>query len=135
MSSMVVPAEVAALCPADSGVFRQIHPIKPFPDLGESSLGLTPSGRAYLTYLLGKASANITLDGRGGDAEALSIAEQRVEQLLATAAGASATSEGSYLDLQAGLGRGRSPGRISAEDLRRALRILGPVWPFVRRNA
>jgi hypothetical protein len=102
--------------------------------LGEHSLAISVTGRLYLSYLLRKAAGNIAAEGLAGDENALEEAESRVEMLLAVAGGLTFVGATAPLGLYAGPAAQSSGGQITFDDLREALRQLGPIWPFTRRG-
>ena len=97
------------------------------------SLGLSIDGRLYLDWLLLRGAVRIVREGFAEDPAAMGEARNNIELLLASAAGMSLAS-GESEPLFSGLPRSGSRGRITALDLRRALRRLPPLWPLSKRG-
>lgn len=90
------------------------------------------SGSVYLEWLLTNAAIRIMREGSARDEDQLQRGEAAVERLLATAAGLSLSTG---LNMPLGLFFGAEYAvrrRISARDLRMALRELCPIWPFCK---
>jgi hypothetical protein len=97
----------------------------------ETEIGLTISGHLYLWRLLLKGASTIAGEGKQHDEEEIARAQAATERLLAAAAGLSATNgPGMEMGLFLAAVGGASSRRISAPDLRLALRQLCPLWPF-----
>ncbi len=100
--------------------------------LRRAEIGLTVSGRLYLWRLLQKGAATVVREGKENDVGEITRAQDAAEQLLATAAGISPASSGPGMELGIFLGAVSGPAsrRISAADLKLALRYMCPLWPF-----
>jgi hypothetical protein len=97
----------------------------------ELGVGLTISGRIYLWRLLWRAAVQVSRAEREGDRAALERAEVALRRLLMAAAGLSFSSgPETELGLFLGAVGGSASRRISAADLKAALRQLCPIWPF-----
>jgi hypothetical protein len=101
--------------------------------LRRTELGLSVSGRLYLTRLLIEAARTVEQDGKANDADALFRADEAVRSLLATAGGLAWTEgPGEAFGFFLGAAVGGERGRITAAKLKKALRELCPIWPICK---
>jgi hypothetical protein len=101
--------------------------------LREQGVGLSIDGRLYLDWILIRGAVVISREGLGDDPDAMGLAKRNLELLLETASGLSLPASESE-EFFAGVPRRGARGRISASNLRGALRRLPPLWPFTTRR-